>query len=165
MQIAIILALNRAKLAQALSNRGKPRCRSNGCVSPHDADPVCSHCRLNAATRCATSADKPGLINPITGIPDCCAIAASGHALTEPRIPLMSSRRRIAFPKAQSGATWLCNYSRDLRLAKWGDILIVWANVRFRGAAEPRPNAMRSSRLNRELQPKAWDGPACISCR
>jgi hypothetical protein len=32
----------------------------------------------------------------------------------------MSSRRRIAFPKAQTGATWLCNYSRDLRLAKWG---------------------------------------------
>jgi hypothetical protein len=31
----------------------------------------------------------------------CCAPAASGHAVADPTIPLMKSRRRIAFPKAQ----------------------------------------------------------------
>ena len=36
--------------------------------------------------------------NPITGIADCCARAASGHAAPPPR-RLMNSRRRISAPK------------------------------------------------------------------
>ena len=40
-----------------------------------------------------SSADS-GLRNPITGIPDCCACATSGHAATPPS-PAMKSRRRI----------------------------------------------------------------------
>src|SRR5215467_1809201 len=32
--------------------------------------------------------------------PTCCACAASGHATADPAIPVMKSRRRIAFPKA-----------------------------------------------------------------
>src|SRR5215467_5128020 len=47
-----------------------------------------------------SSADSPGArapTNPITGVADCCARAASGHAVAEPTIPLTKSRRRIAF--------------------------------------------------------------------
>jgi hypothetical protein len=39
-------------------------------------------------------------MNPTTGIAGCCARATSGHAVVEPAIPFMKSRRRIAFPKA-----------------------------------------------------------------
>jgi hypothetical protein len=42
---------------------------------------------------------------PITGIAGCCARAASGQAAAEPTIPLMQSRRRIAFPKAGTTPT------------------------------------------------------------
>src|SRR5262249_44416657 len=38
---------------------------------------------------------------PITGIADCCARAASGHATPKAAIPSMKVRRRIAAPKAQ----------------------------------------------------------------
>ena len=41
------------------------------------------------------------MIKPITGIAGCCARAASGQAAAEPTMP-MKSRRRIAFPKAQT---------------------------------------------------------------
>src|SRR6516225_4753596 len=50
----------------------------------------------------------------------CCASAESGHAVAEPTIPLMKSRRRIAFLKAQDCADLRCNYSRDLTTAEWG---------------------------------------------
>src|SRR5690349_24915738 len=50
----------------------------------------------------------------------CCACAASGKATAEPLIPIMKSRRRIAFPGAQNCGDLRCNYSRDLRHAKWG---------------------------------------------
>jgi hypothetical protein len=36
---------------------------------------------------------------PTTGIAGCCARAASGHATVDPAIPVMKSRRRIAFPR------------------------------------------------------------------
>jgi len=36
---------------------------------------------------------------------DTCASAASGHAVADPAIILMKSRRRIAFPKAKGWAT------------------------------------------------------------
>jgi hypothetical protein len=53
-----------------------------------------------ASQRALLSAD-PSRINPITGIADRCAPAVNGKAATaEPPIPLMKSRRRIAFPKA-----------------------------------------------------------------
>jgi len=49
----------------------------------------------------------------------CCARAANGQAAAEPAM-LMKSRRRIAFPQGPNCATRFCNYSRDLRPAKWG---------------------------------------------
>jgi hypothetical protein len=36
----------------------------------------------------------------------------------------MKSRRRIAFPKAEDHANYIHDYSRDLRLAKWGSELV-----------------------------------------
>src|SRR5262249_37410581 len=42
--------------------------------------------------------------NPITGGDRCCARATSGHAVVEPAIPLMKSRRRIACPVTQDYA-------------------------------------------------------------
>jgi hypothetical protein len=38
----------------------------------------------------------------MTGIVGCCAPAASGQAAADPTITLMKSRRRIAFPKAET---------------------------------------------------------------
>src|SRR5262249_12126583 len=46
--------------------------------------------------------------------------AASGKAVTAPATTLTKSRRRIAFPKAQDQANRIDDYSRDLRLTKWG---------------------------------------------
>ena len=110
--------------------------------------PVSIRPRRKAATRCASSADEPPLINPITGIPDCCAIAASGHALTEPRIHVISSRRRIALPKAQNCATSLCDYSRDLRLTKWG------SGVSLQGSnPEPLLSALGQKRTFPNVRP------------
>ena len=61
---------------------------------------------------------------PIRGMRAVCwARATSGHAVAEPTIPLMKSRRRIAFLKAQDCVDFrvhLVDYSRDLRPAKWG---------------------------------------------
>jgi hypothetical protein len=45
-------------------------------------------------------------MNPITGMAGCCARAASGHAVADPAITLMKSRRRIAFSKAQDCADY-----------------------------------------------------------
>ena len=54
----------------------------------------------------------------ITGIVGCYARAASGDA-AEAVIPLMKSRRRIAFTKAGTTPN-RTDYSRDLRTTKWG---------------------------------------------
>src|SRR5262249_24313767 len=50
---------------------------------------------------------------------DCCACVASGQTATDPAIPLMRSRRRIACPEAQGYAN-TPDYIRDLPPAKWG---------------------------------------------
>ena len=49
------------------------------------------------------------------------ARATNGHVMAEQATTLMKSRRRIASPKG-TGLRHLerCNYSRDLRPAKWG---------------------------------------------
>jgi len=57
--------------------------------------------------------------SPITGIRGCCARTASGQAVAAPVIPMMNSRRRIAFTKAGLRRIGR-DYSRDLRPAKWG---------------------------------------------
>jgi len=75
-------------------------------------------CR-KARTKCAESSGVVLLRNATTGIGDCCARAASGHAAADPAIPLMKSRRRIAFTEAGLRRIG-CDYSRDLRPAKWG---------------------------------------------
>src|ERR1700751_2917997 len=62
---------------------------------------------------------------------DFCARAATGHAVAEPTIPLMKSRRRIASPEGSGVRRLLltgCDYSRDLRSAEWGPIVIVRGN-------------------------------------
>src|SRR5262249_26780328 len=53
---------------------------------------ACFAC-LNAATRGAISAADPRLRSPITGIPGCCARAASGHATATPPSSEMNVRR------------------------------------------------------------------------
>jgi hypothetical protein len=55
----------------------------------------------NALTNRALASAVPRLTKATTGIADhCCARAASGQAAADPAIPLMRSRRRIAFLKA-----------------------------------------------------------------
>ena len=59
--------------------------------------------------------------NPmVRSFADCCARAASGQAVAAQTILLMKSRRHIAFLKAWDHANCTDDYSRDLRLAKWG---------------------------------------------
>src|SRR5215469_2519248 len=57
----------------------------------------------------------------------CCARNVRGHAVADPTIALMKSRRRIAFPGGL-GPRLLCNYSRVLRRAIWGPITILRGN-------------------------------------
>src|SRR5215469_18903806 len=57
-----------------------------------------------------------------------CAREARGQTIAEPAIPLMKSRRRIAFPTAGSCADFGCDYSRVLRPAKWGPTVILRGN-------------------------------------
>src|SRR5215470_6709613 len=57
-----------------------------------------------------------------------CAREARGQTIAEPAIPLMKSRRRIAFPTAGYCADFGCDYSRDLRAAKWGPTVILRGN-------------------------------------
>ena len=59
---------------------------------------------------------------PITGIAGCCARAASGHAAVAPTIPLMNSRRRIAFPKAQDHAKFGLQFRRSIQEIATGEI-------------------------------------------
>jgi hypothetical protein len=55
-------------------------------------------------------------------------VHASDQTTTEPATPLMKSRRRIAFLKAQDHANCGDDYSRDLRLAKWGSEVSLHGN-------------------------------------
>src|SRR5262249_41692888 len=50
-----------------------------------------------AAMKFARSAGDPPCKKPTTGVAGCCARAASDQAMADPAIPLMRSRRRIAF--------------------------------------------------------------------
>ena len=49
----------------------------------------------NATTTCVNSLAEAPLRNPITGIFDCCAPAASGHASAAPPSSVMNVRRFI----------------------------------------------------------------------
>ena len=49
----------------------------------------------------------------IVGSVRCCALAVRGQTTADPAIPLMKSRRRIAFPGAQDHAYYVNDYSRD----------------------------------------------------
>ena len=60
----------------------------------------------NAANKCLELSGERPLMKPMTGIVGCCARAASGHIAAEPNINLINSRRRIAFPEAQEGASY-----------------------------------------------------------
>src|SRR5262249_54923696 len=66
-------------------------------------------CHLNSPSPCTKAAARPcpkGSFEPPMSTPTrricsfCCARAASGQAMADPAIPLMRSRRRIAFSKA-----------------------------------------------------------------
>jgi hypothetical protein len=57
-----------------------------------------------------------------------CAREARGQTIAEPAIPLMKSRRRIAFPTAGYCADFGRDYSRVLRPAKWGPTVILHSN-------------------------------------
>jgi hypothetical protein len=52
------------------------------------------------------------LRNPITGIADCCARAASGHDIAD-AIPVMKSRRFIGSPEP---APALADYTKEMRV-------------------------------------------------
>ena len=76
--------------------------------------------------------DSPSRINPTIGIAGCCALAATGHAVTEPTIPRMKSCRRIAFSKAWDCADYCSeriDYSRVLRPPEWGPTVICVAII------------------------------------
>jgi hypothetical protein len=100
----------------------------------------------------------------MTGIADCCARAASCHALVI-TIHLMKSRRRIAFSKAHECADYRLqgrDHSRDLPPAKWG------SGVSLHGSSpKPPMSALGQQRTSRAeiamsaLPPKAdiWQQP------
>jgi hypothetical protein len=52
----------------------------------------------------------------------------NGHATADPEIPVMKSRRRIAFLKAWDHANCIDDYSRDLRPAEWAPTVILRGN-------------------------------------
>src|SRR6516162_3687140 len=54
--------------------------------------------------------------------------AVNGHATADPEIPVMKSRRRIAFLKAWDHANCIDDYSRDLRPAEWAPTVILRGN-------------------------------------
>jgi hypothetical protein len=49
------------------------------------------------------------LTNPSTGLADCCARAASGHATADAVAALMNSRRRIVTPDAEETISYQLN--------------------------------------------------------
>ena len=98
-------------------------------------------------------------MNPMVGtLLACCPRAASGHAVAEPTIPLMKSRRRIAAPKAQACADYAleCDYSRDLRLAEWGaPVILRGNNPQDRMSALGQKQTLQGILLMSALPPKA----------
>src|SRR5271166_3767375 len=56
----------------------------------------------NAATKAASGWGDPAWRNPITGSADCCARAASGHAIEAPPRSAMNSRRLIRSPRRRA---------------------------------------------------------------
>src|SRR5262245_12962242 len=61
----------------------------------------------------------PGWRYPITGITGrCCAHAASGHAVADPTIPLMKSRRLMPSPQPAQLGGELDDYSKEMRAVK-----------------------------------------------
>src|SRR5215469_9163227 len=77
----------------------------------------------------------------------CCARAANGHAAAEPTIPLMKSRRRIAFPRLGLRRIGR-DYSRDLRSTKWGSGIKLHSSN-----SEPPMSALGQKQTSRHLQP------------
>src|SRR6516225_3522804 len=86
----------------------------------------------------------------------CCARAASGHEVADPAIALMKSRRRIAFLKAYDHANCIDDYSRDLRLAKWGSgIKLHSRNPEPLMSALGQKQTFRNAKAMSALPPKA----------
>jgi hypothetical protein len=97
--------------------------------------------------RCAIGSGEPLLRNPITGIAGCYARAASGNTAADPAIPVMKSRRRIAFPGL--GTTPYSVFksghqNRNLRPAKQEAMVDLRCKKR-----EPRMSAAGHSRRTR----------------
>jgi hypothetical protein len=69
---------------------------------------------------------------------------------------LALERRRIAFLKAWDHANWMDDYSRDLRLTKWGsEVSVHGSNPQLRMSALGQKRTFRSARLMSALPPKA----------
>src|SRR5215469_6960388 len=77
----------------------------------------------------------------------CCARAANGHAAAEPTIPLMKSRRRIAFPRLGLRRIGR-DYSRDLRSTKWGSGIKLHSSN-----SEPPMSALGQKRTLKGIHP------------
>src|SRR6516165_4077491 len=95
----------------------------------------------------------------------CCANAASGQADAEPTM-LMKSRRLIAFLEGWGLRRLQCDYSRDLRQAKWG------SECKLHGSNyEPLMSALGQKQTSRHvcamsaLPPKADIDRACWDFR
>src|SRR5215469_3009195 len=88
----------------------------------------------------------------------CCARNVRGHAVADPTIALMKSRRRIAFPGGL-GPRLLRNYSRVLRRAIWGPITILRGNNR-----QDRMSALGQKQTSRHLQPMSALPPIADIC-
>src|SRR5262245_27667394 len=117
--------------------------------------PVSLRPSRNAVACLAYGVADPALSKPTTGIVGCCARAARGRVVAESVTTLMKSRRRITAPKCEEPLV-LDDYSRDLRLAKWG------SGVSLHGSKpEPLMSALGHNRTFRSaiamsaLPPKA----------
>src|SRR5215472_570209 len=85
-----------------------------------------------------------------------CAREARGQTIAEPAIPLMKSRRRIAFPTAGSCADFGCDYSRVLRPVEWGPTVILRGNnAQDRMSALGQKQTSELVRVMSALPPKA----------
>src|SRR5262249_55760329 len=80
----------------------------------------------NACNTCPVSSGERALINPITGIADCCARTETGQAAVAPPSNLMNSRRLIASPRGSCRGI----VTIQTRLVKG------WPNVRFGSKAD-----------------------------
>jgi hypothetical protein len=70
----------------------------------------------------------------------------------------MKSRRRIAFLKAWDHADWMDDYSRDLRLTKWGsEVSVHGSNAQLHMSALGQKRTSHQVRVMSGLPPKAAD--------